>query len=160
MKVLFSLLLSYFLSAYLDTRVVVKLESSYVYIEDVARNVAIIRGDLTLLGQIDTNGKFTVKHTLENGFYSGPILEILNSGTAGSQRVYEYRSGRLVPGTMKHKGDFIPELNGTIVSFSAYKYSTDAPRIWNLPGTFSNWTEVWRKIQNRLLSKSKLRNID
>jgi hypothetical protein len=50
-------------------------------------------------------------------------------------RVYEFRSGRLILGTMRPDGEFIPEAGSTVRKLEDYKYGQDYV-IWNLPGYF------------------------
>jgi hypothetical protein len=50
-------------------------------------------------------------------------------------KVYEYRSGRLIPGTMMAEGEFVPEQGGREISLERYRPRDDR-MIWNLPGYF------------------------
>ena len=50
-------------------------------------------------------------------------------------RLYEYRSGRLILGTMMTDGEFVPEAGAKVIKFEDYKCGDD-PWIWNLPGYF------------------------
>jgi hypothetical protein len=50
-------------------------------------------------------------------------------------KAYEYRSGRLILGSMTMTGDFVPEAGSTVRKFEDYKFGRD-PWIWNLPGYF------------------------
>jgi hypothetical protein len=50
--------------------------------------------------------------------------------------VYEFRSGKLIPGTIQAWGKFLPEEGGEIIRCSDYRYRPFAPQIWNLPGRF------------------------
>ena len=47
-----------------------------------------------------------------------------------------YRSGTLIRGIIDDEGDFIPDVGSTVIDFKDYKYSSRAPRIYNLPGKF------------------------
>ncbi len=42
----------------------------------------------------------------------------------------------LIPGTIRERGNFLPEEGGKIVSFKNYQYSASATPIWNLPGRY------------------------
>jgi hypothetical protein len=50
--------------------------------------------------------------------------------------VYEFRSGRLIPGDIDDDGNFIPTVGGKIIDFKDYRYGPKAPKIYNLPGKF------------------------
>jgi hypothetical protein len=50
-------------------------------------------------------------------------------------KVYEFRSGRLILGTMRPGGEFVPEAGSTVRPFEDYQYGRDYV-IWNLPGFF------------------------
>jgi hypothetical protein len=50
--------------------------------------------------------------------------------------VYEFRSERLIKGTLEKDFNFVPHVGATVIHFKDYKYSPDAIRIWNLPGYF------------------------
>jgi len=51
-------------------------------------------------------------------------------------KVYELRSGMLIPGQLGPSGRFVPEEDGKIIKFSNYTYGPTASPIWNLPGRF------------------------
>jgi hypothetical protein len=53
-----------------------------------------------------------------------------------NERVYEYRSGYLIPMVFVNKYELIPEVGGIIIDFKDYHYSPTARRIYNLPGRF------------------------
>lgn len=150
-----SILTSLFLSQILGAKVVFCTDSKHVYIEDVNRIVGIMSRDTTIHGNLDSAGTFTSKYTLEDGFYSGPLLILLNSGKLTPQKACEYRSGRLVPGTIKHGGIYISELSGKIISFASFRYSPTGPRIWNLPGEYVTWSELAERVAERLIHKSQ-----
>jgi hypothetical protein len=50
--------------------------------------------------------------------------------------VYEYRSGRLVPGNLDDDGHFLPDLGAQVTDFQDYRPVAGARRICNLPGRF------------------------
>ena len=39
-------------------------------------------------------------------------------------------------------GDFVPEIGSKVTRFADFKYSPEAPRIWNLPGYFLRRDEL------------------
>jgi internalin A len=65
-----------------------------------------------------------------------PREDIYEFVPGAKEDVYEYRSGRLVKGTLLENGTFVPELGGKVIDFKDYHYAKDAPRIYNLPGRF------------------------
>lgn len=52
-----------------------------------------------------------------------------------TEPVYEFRSGRLVPGRLVFPGLFVPTVGGIISSIDDYIPDPVLPRIYNLPGT-------------------------
>jgi hypothetical protein len=53
----------------------------------------------------------------------------------GSEGVYEYRSGRLIRGTLHQSGNFVPELGSKVLDFKDYNpEQVQRLRIYNLPG--------------------------
>ena len=50
-----------------------------------------------------------------------------------AEEVYEYRSGRLIAGTLYDSGNFAPEIGSTILDFKDYNPESTR-RIYNLPG--------------------------
>jgi hypothetical protein len=50
-----------------------------------------------------------------------------------SEEVYEYRSGRLIKGTLQKTGNFVPELGSKVLDFKDYD-PHGRRRIYNLPG--------------------------
>lgn len=52
-----------------------------------------------------------------------------------SEDVYEYRSGRLIKGTLHKTGNFVPEIGSKVLDFKDYDPSlAKGNRIYNLPG--------------------------
>jgi hypothetical protein len=112
----------------------------YVFIENTDRWVGVSRGDWYLVGKLDKNGDFVHEHKLKNGQPSTllPVHWIINSSgdARKSRKVYEFRSGVLIPGEITPDGYFVPEVGGKIIPFKDYQYSPTATPIWNLPGVF------------------------
>lgn len=113
----------------------------YVPIED--RRVGIYRDKALLVGTLDQHGEFNLAHKYlehpETGaifIISGPEFERISVMSKSPEKVYEYRSGILIPGVLGLDGRFVPEVGGTIIKFKYYRSSLTARRIWNLPGTF------------------------
>jgi hypothetical protein len=112
----------------------------YVFVSDVERPVGLRRGDLILKGRLDPAGNFvqTESGSLTMGGSAVRVYKVINLSPPGGppKRVYEFRSGRLIKGEISATGDFVPEVGSKIIKFEEYKYSPDAPPIWNLPGYF------------------------
>ncbi|HEY2784127.1 MAG TPA: hypothetical protein VGJ05_04055 [Fimbriiglobus sp.] len=51
-----------------------------------------------------------------------------------TEEAYEYRSGRLIRGTLDDTGNFTPEIGSTIMDFKDFEPLKDRKRIYNLPG--------------------------
>ena len=109
----------------------------YEFVEDLSREVWIIQGDAMLYGKLDAAGNF-VSDWKQNPFrrapQSGPSGIVINSPP--QKGVYEFRSGRLVPGDIDDKRNFVPTVGGRIIEFKDYHYGLKAPKIYNLPGKF------------------------
>ena len=61
----------------------------------------------------------------------------INTRIPGStEEVYEFRSGKLVPGLLAYPGRFVPTAGGKIISIDEYTPKKGATRIYNLPGEF------------------------
>jgi hypothetical protein len=116
-------------------------KAKYVFVPDTNRWVGVIRDKKVLVGKLDAKGNFA--HVLEldlgAGFSAGvPNFEFVNDvGLPEKKKAYEYRSGVLVPGELQRDGSFVPEIGGKIIHFKDYTYTPDGPKIWNLPGWFS-----------------------
>ncbi|HEY1381903.1 MAG TPA: hypothetical protein VGF55_34200 [Gemmataceae bacterium] len=91
------------------------------------------------VGTLDARGSFHVREKLDRMQTGGPFSGDRVKGAVISfpqpARVYEYRSGRLILGTMMPGSEFIPEAGSKIMRFEDYRYGEDG-WIWNLPGYF------------------------
>ncbi len=112
--------------------------SDYKFVPETARYVALKRGDTYSIGKLDQAGNFLpdprwldVRGDLSAGV---PFVEGLT--IKANVTIYEYRSGRLILGKFDEKGNFIPKLGSKVIDFKDYRYSKEAPRIYNLPGRF------------------------
>ena len=119
----------------------------YKFVPNTERLVGIYRNKSLLVGRLDADGEFHQTRRLEAFdvpgleelgwiMYTGPGFDDLNLGSETPRRVYEFRSGMLIPGTIRERGNFFPEEGGKIVSFKTYRYSASAIPIWNLPGRY------------------------
>lgn len=63
-----------------------------------------------------------------------PRLFTLPLKEAASEEAYEFRSGRLIRGTLKDTGTFVPEVGSVVLDFGTYDPAKDKRRVYNLPG--------------------------
>jgi hypothetical protein len=115
-------------------------------------------GEIAEFGHLDDRGEFIPDYGLPIVSRSG-LKGLIRSEPGGSPRyytlprpswdtwperegpnrdapeeVYEYRSGRLIKGTLQGSGNFVPELGSKVLDFKEYDPLTDRRRIYNLPG--------------------------
>jgi hypothetical protein len=90
-----------------------------------------------LIGQLDADGDFTFlgKYN-EIGADPKHPFPVINAFGPNPKAVYEFRSNRLIKGTMRQDGTFLPDLDSKVTRFEDYKYGPEAAPIWNLPGYF------------------------
>jgi len=111
----------------------------YKFVEDTTLWVNVIQGDVESIGKLDAAGNFIPDkrylRTLKKGqpASSIPPCTLINFA---QKEVYEFRSGRLIPGDIDDDGNFIPTIGGRITDFKDYRYTPKAPKIYNLPGKF------------------------
>ncbi len=125
----------------------------YVFQLDLKPITGMRRGNKVYLGHLDEHGDF-IESRAEEPYHhpsapsSGipltrsyrlmklyPIVNVPKDNES-SEKVYEYRSGRLILGVLDSDGYFTPEAGSTIMPFADYRYSDGARRIYNLPGKF------------------------
>jgi hypothetical protein len=70
----------------------------------------------------------------------------LFGSTLVSEPVYEFRSRRLIPGSLVNN-NFVPDLGRGIIDFKDYTYQPGGRRIYNLPGLFLKESEVKRIVE-------------
>jgi hypothetical protein len=120
---------------------------NYQFVPDIHRPVGISVGGAIMIGKLNLKGDFIHERTLkalkfdtgETSFViagSAPEYTLINWSSKSKSRVYEYRSGTLIPGFMDEQGSFVPLLDAKILSFKEYRYGLFSPPIWNLPGQF------------------------
>lgn len=108
----------------------------YVFVEDTNRTVSFTRGEHIFMGELDSQGEFHERNRYDRNTPLTSPGDILYFPRPKSFPVYEYRSGRLIKGVIDTDGYFVPDLDSKIIAFKDYKYTPEAPRIWNLPGRF------------------------
>lgn len=96
-------------------------------------------------GRLNPKGEFVPDYRIPALRRQGiPPLDLLDGSTWHSsftlpipgktdEKVYEYRSGRLLKGMLSDSGVFTPEVGSVVGDFRDYKPGRDA-RIYNLPG--------------------------
>jgi hypothetical protein len=127
----------------------------YVFVSNTDRYIGIFRGDWRLIGKLDANGDFIQEIKLKKGqpASSIPAHGILNFPGLKPKKVYEFRSGGLIPGEIRPDGSFVPEAGGKIIPFKDYQYSPTATPIWNLPGVFLTEEEATKLKKAKPASK-------
>ncbi len=109
----------------------------HIFVPDLSTRYRHNVGEFTCLGTLDSKGTFIPDLTTLNskfGVIGGPS-KLIEAKTP-NEKVYEYRSGVLVPMYINDKNKLIPEVGGKIIDFKDYQYSPTARRIYNLPGRF------------------------
>lgn len=110
--------------------------------------VAHVRGELMELGHLNDDGDFVPDYGLppfpltqpwqgaRNRQTGETELKYYNLPLKGEEEpVYEYRSGRLLQGTLLRSGTFVPDTGSKVFDFGDYKPDDPkARRIYNLPG--------------------------
>jgi hypothetical protein len=107
---------------------------SYEYHEDTMRYVEIRYEHFTMIGKLDSHGLFQ-PHELHKEVkrFGNQSVCLLN---ANQRRVFELRSGILIPGWILEDGYFKPDHRSKMMKFKDYQYFPASAPIWNLPGTF------------------------
>jgi hypothetical protein len=112
----------------------------FQFVEDTSRWVMVIQEDRKSIGKLDAAGNLIFPNKgYFRAYRRGQALSSIPPGiliNSAQKGVYEFRSGRLIPGDIDDKGRFIPTVGGRIIDFKDYHYSPKAPRIYNLPGYF------------------------
>jgi hypothetical protein len=102
-------------------------------------------GDYQVVGYINEKGGIFLDLSITPFFWGekngmraahNPSHTQLTDRFKVGQRVYEFRSRRLVPGTLDKELNFVPDLDGKIIRFEDYHYDPKGPQIYNLPGRF------------------------
>src|SRR5439155_21852312 len=102
----------------------------YIFIPHTNRQLMIEGRMLMQFGKVDAEGNFHLERTLPATAISS-IAPDVGINCFQPVRVYEYRSRRLVPGTLVPDGKFIPDANPKVIMFEEYRYGPGAVRIWH-----------------------------
>jgi hypothetical protein len=102
-----------------------------------------VLGTRKFLGHFDRAGNFNAEDSIGFSVDAPPGIgqakdaRIANLPANGiREQVFEYRSGRLVKGTLEKNGGFVPERGSEVISFQQYIPIRCNLRIYNLPGKF------------------------
>ncbi len=107
-------------------------------------------GDVMEFGHLSNQGEFVPDYGLPALPFVKPkggddLQDLFRDGTQRSmyytlprdgkdtEEVYEYRSGRLIKGTLQKTGNFVPELGSKVLDFKDFN-PLASWRIYNLPG--------------------------
>jgi hypothetical protein len=111
----------------------------YQFVKNTDMYVAIIRGEAMSIGKLDAAGNFDPDphfHNIKGGLSSSPPFRVMNELNPKKERVYEFRSERLILGELDEKGNFVPDVGSKVIEFKNYLYKKGAVRIYNLPGYY------------------------
>lgn len=121
-------------------------DQKWVYIEDTTiRYYHHIGSGIWCEGTLNQRGVFKAdindldkaleahKNKVER---KGPFAPRLLEARKPNEKVYEFRSGILIPMIIDEKRGLIPDIAVDIISFKNYQYTPEARRIYNLPGKF------------------------
>jgi hypothetical protein len=111
----------------------------YEFVQDSRQWVMMIQGDTQSIGKLDESGEFVADRAFlqqERHKQSSVEPDYVVINAPAQKGVYEFRSGRLIPGDLDEDGNFIPTLGSRVIDFNDYHYSPKAPKIYNLPGKF------------------------
>jgi hypothetical protein len=99
---------------------------------------SIIRGQTKFILKVDATGDYEQVMKLKTNAPASavPPSRLVNGSGVAPFAAYEFRSGRLILGTMTEAGHFVPDADSKIMRFGDYKYGPKAIPIWNLPGRF------------------------
>jgi hypothetical protein len=110
----------------------------YEFRQDLIIEYLLGLGDIEVFGHVDAAGNFIAERGI--GVYRrGQPLSAIPPATmlnVPDEPVYEYRSGRLVPGNMDDDGNFLADLGAKVMNFEDYHAVAGARPICNLPGRF------------------------
>jgi hypothetical protein len=111
---------------------------AYVFVPVPGMRAAYMWADWYVhIGTLDADGEFHEQEKL----YFWNKKEFVGKDMPGEKRyreatkVYEFRSGRLVFGTMMPDGKFVPDVRARALWLDEYRLEEDPP-IWNGPGYF------------------------
>jgi hypothetical protein len=104
-------------------------------------------GEIAEFGHLDDRGEFIPDYGLPVVSRSGLLGSLRNNPSfdfprryytlpvdgAKTEDVYEFRSGRLIKGTLHDTGNFVPEVGSTVIDFKDYDPFSRL-RVYNLPG--------------------------
>ncbi len=109
-------------------------QDEYDFVPIAERTFRFLRSGELLLVTVDAQGDVARTETFPATSISLPRHELIVY--LKPTRAYEYRSGRLILGTMMPDGRFVPDVGAKIIHFNDYRYAPSAIHIWNLPGYF------------------------
>ncbi|HZU39192.1 MAG TPA: hypothetical protein VFA18_24920 [Gemmataceae bacterium] len=114
----------------------------YIFEQDLRLEFMMDYGDMLVRGHLDVAGNLVpipgaTRRNAEGWVgICGVHVRYLAWVAKEAEPVYEFRSGRLVPGVIGAGGHFVPTVGAPIIDFKDYRYGDKARRIYNLPGQF------------------------
>jgi len=111
----------------------------YEYVAETSRWVMLVQGETESIGKLDATGNFTpdkrwFQFRKGQSLSSVPPNRVINE--PAQKGIFEFRSGRLIPGDLDKDGNFVPTVGRRVVDFKEYRYGPKALNIYNLPGRF------------------------
>jgi hypothetical protein len=109
-----------------------------IYVVDTDRWVSLVHGSTYSIGKLDRTGRFIpdprwLDLKLNAGASAIPPHTFLNRHPGPA---YEFRSERLILGTIAENGEFIPEIGSKVIALKDYRPGPNSVPIYNLPGAF------------------------
>ena len=142
----------------------IRSQDNYVFVEDISQTcvmgTVISHKFVLYYGNLDKAGNFLFSRHVLPTTHLDRMPSLLSNrirrpffAIQQNKPVYEYRSGRLVPGVLSVTNhydvyNFIPDVGGTIITFKDYTYHPNQRQIYNLPGEFMKESE-FKKLQER-----------
>jgi hypothetical protein len=109
----------------------------FVFQQDLSQKFLLKVANATFYGTLNEHGEFVpdAQHYIVQGKLAPQQIGELLIREDDEGDVYEFRSGRLIPGKLKD-GYFRPEVGKKVIPFEDYRYSEKGIQIYNLPGKF------------------------
>ncbi|HZU39191.1 MAG TPA: hypothetical protein VFA18_24915 [Gemmataceae bacterium] len=122
-------------------------DSGYTFVQDLRPRYMMDYDDTVVWGHLDAAGNLVpdpgeaVNGAGGFGLTTARQFVYLTRPTKPNEVVYEFRSGKLIPGTIDIVAHFVPTVGAKVIDFKHYHYGQDARRIYNLPGRFVKRTK-------------------
>lgn len=124
---------------------ILALVANFEYKHDAEKDYCVIYKSYEYYGKLDVFGNFMqnlntslsqLPEDVSNRIrrkYSRNYIPLVMAGWKNN--VYEFRSNRLIPGTVQLR-QFVPDIGGKVIPIAEYNYPWHSRYIFNLPGQF------------------------